>query len=63
MSGFLNGSKKIGANNAQQNRSRVIPGFIDDVMAHYDQTHVFNEGVKATYHALYFRFAKENGIV
>jgi len=60
---FLMAVKKIGANNAQQNRSRVIPGFIDDVMAHYDQTHIFSEGVKATYHALYFLITKESSIV
>lgn len=55
---FLMAVKKIGANNAQQNRNPLIPGFIEEVMAHYDLHHQTDKGVQATYHTLYMNITK-----
>ena len=50
---FLQAVKKIGANRASGTGERPIPGFIDQVMTHYDQAHRHGDQVKATYEALY----------
>jgi len=55
---FLISVKKIGANNAQQNKTRVHPEFIQNVMAYYDETYRKDGQVKATYHTLFFSILK-----
>lgn len=51
---FLFSVKKVGANNSQNHRNKTTPDFIEKVMEIYDQDYLEGEGVRATYHNLFF---------
>jgi len=55
---FFQSVKKIGANNASASRSRTTPKFMQTVTEIYEREFRTDEGVCATYHALYLSLDK-----
>ncbi len=56
---FLYSIKKIGANNSESDRNRIVPDFIEKVMEIYDKDYLEDNKVRATYHNL-FIYMKSN---
>lgn len=55
---FFKSVKKIGANKASTSRTNTSPKFMQTVTECYEENFRTEDGIKATYHALYVSFVK-----